>query len=260
MKMKRVFNYLSVVILAACSLVSCLPEGDYSQTATIVASFEYGAVQFDSDSLFYKSQTGEGIGWGTLGFLHKVDTTTWDFGGGAVLSYQKGTRYETSDSAAMAKSDSLVFAQDRFRVNALKDTLENNSYLVYYLNPDQEQMPKHEVVFLIESNGASVAQGCFVNNSSYVAHKVAQTFKPGDRLTLKATGYLHGAKTGEASILLADFSTKKDSIVSTWTPFDLTKLSNFDAIDFEIISTNDEVPPYFCMDNFIASVTVSNSL
>ena len=78
------------------------------------------------------------------------------------------------------------------------------------------------------------------------------------RLTLKATGYLDGRKTGEASITLAEYTTVKDSIMSRWTAFDLTKLQLFDVIDFEVISTKKEVPAYFCLDYFMASVTVGN--
>lgn len=260
MKMKKVLNQLLVVFFAALSVVSCLPEADYSQTAVVAANFEYNDVPFNQDSLFYKSDGGAGIGWGSLGFMHKVDTVDWVFNGGALLSCKKGTLYDSADTLALAKSDSLVFAQDLYRVNSVKDTVNNNSYLVYYINPDSSKMPEHDVLFLIEEHGACQAQQCFVNNTSYVAYKVANTFAPGDRLTLTATGYLKGAKTGEVSMQLADFSAQKDSIVNTWTAFDLTKLGTFDAIDFDVISTREEVPAYFCMDYFTASVTISNTL
>lgn len=258
--MKRIFHHLVVVVLAACSFVSCFPEAEFSQTVTVAANFEYSGVDFDADSLFYKTDRGAGIGWGSIGFLHKVDTVNWNFEGGVLLSSKRGVLYDPADTMALSKSDSLVFAQDRFRVNTPKDTVNSNSYLVYYQNPDSSKMPEHDVVFLIEENGACQAQQCFVNNTSYVAYKIAQTFEPGDRMTLKATGYLDGVKTGEVSMNLADFSTQKDSIVCAWTAFDLTKLGNFDAIDFDVTSTKEEVPAYFCMDYFIASITVSNGL
>lgn len=258
--MKKVLNHLLVVFFAAFSVVSCLPEAGFSQTAVVEANFEYTAVDYDADSLFYKTTFGDGVGWGALGFLHKVDTLSWTFEGGVLLSYKKGVKYDPADTVALAKSDSLVFAQDRYRVNSVKDTLNDNSYLVYYQNPDSSKMPEHDVVFLIQENGTCTAQQCFVNNTSYVAYKVAQTFQPGDRLTLKATGYLKGAKTGEASISLADFSAQKDSIVHNWTSFDLSKLGVFDAIDFDVLSTREDVPAYFCMDYFTASVTIGNAV
>ena len=145
-------------------------------------------------------------------------------------------------------------------MNAVKDTVNNNSYMVFYQNPDSSKMPEHDVLFMIQENGACQAQVCYVNNTSYVAYKAAQTFAPGDRITLTATGYLKGAKTGEASMMLADFSAQKDSIVSKWTAFDLTKLGVFDAVDFNVASTNEEVPAYFCMDNFAAQITISSGL
>lgn len=258
--MNKVLNQLLVVFFAALSVVSCLPEADYSQTAVVSASFEYVNAPFDTDSLFYKSDRGAGIGWGSLGFMHKVDTTSWTFEGGVLLSCKEGTIYDPADTVAMAKSDSLVYAQDLYRVNSVKDTLSNNSYLVYYQNPDSSKMPEHDVLFLIEEHGACQAQYCLVNNTSYVAYKAAKTFAPGDRITLTATGYLKGAKTGEVSMHLADFSAQKDSIVSKWTVFDLTKLGVFDAVDFNVASTKEDVPAYFCMDHFTASVTVGSDL
>ena len=260
MEMKKVLSHLLVVFFAGLSVVSCLPNADFSQTAVVTATFEYSAVDFDADSVFYKTTYGDGIGWGSLGFLHKVDTASWTFNGGVLLSCKKGVRYDSADTVALAKNDSLVFAMDRYRVNSLKDTVINNSYLVYYQNPDASMMPEHDVIFLIQENGTSTAQYCFVNNTSYVAYKVGQTFQPGDRLTLKATGYLKGSKTGEASMMLADFSAQKDSIVSKWTAFDLTKLGVFDAVDFSVSSTREDVPAYFCLDNFAAQVTISNTL
>lgn len=246
-----------ILILLGLSMISCLTSGEFSKTYPVYASFEYSNPKFDKDSLYYKSELGNGIGWEYFAFYHNVDTVSWTFHGGVLLSSQEGHLYSPADTVAMAKSDSLVFAQDRYRVHLAKDLYEN-SYLVYYGNPDSSLMPAHDVEFLASKSGTSRAYQCYVNNTGYVAYKVAQTFEPGDKLTLKATGYLKGVKTGEASIDLADFSAKKDSIVSTWTAFDLTKLELFDVIDFEVVSTKKEVPAYFCMDYFVASVTISS--
>ena len=165
----------------------------------------------------------------------------WKFEGGLLLSCQEGTIYDPADNIALEKSENDVYEHDRYRVNAVKDSLVDNSYLVFYRNPESNKMPEHDVVFLLDENGTCQAQRCYVNNTSYVAYKVAQTFEPGDRLTLNATGYYKGEKTGEASVILADYSAQKDSIVSTWTLFDLTKLRMVDAIDFEVYANL--VPP-----------------
>ena len=77
--MKRIVHHLVVVVLAACSFVSCFPEAEFSQTVTVAANFEYSEVDFDADSLFYKTDRGAGIGWGSIGFLHKVDTVNFNY-------------------------------------------------------------------------------------------------------------------------------------------------------------------------------------
>jgi hypothetical protein len=52
-------------------------------------------------------------------------------------------------------------------------------------------------------------------------------------------------------------ASAKDSIVSLWTPFELTKLGSIEHVDFELISTKDGVPPYFCMDNMVFKVDIT---
>lgn len=258
MKMKRVLNYLTVVFFATLLCVSCIPSYEYSHTVTVTANFEYTGLKFDSDSLFFKSDDGCGINWSPFRFNHKVDTVNWVFEGGAILSSKMGHLYNQTVVADLSADEDLMFGQNRYRVNLAKDTTQVNTYLVYYLNPEESQMPKHDVEFMIEENASAVASVCLVNNTTYVAHKIAETYQPGDRLILTASGYLKGVKTGEASIQLADFSAQKDSIVSSWTVFDLSKLGTFDAIDFSMQSTKEEVPSYFCLDYFMSSVTISS--
>ena len=46
------------------------------------------------------------------------------------------------------------------------------------------------------------------------------------------------------------------SIVSTWTPFELTKLGAVEYVNFEILSTKPDVPAYFCMDNMVVEINL----
>jgi hypothetical protein len=41
-----------------------------------------------------------------------------------------------------------------------------------------------------------------------------------------------------------------------WTPFQLSSLGTVDYVDFEVVSTNPEVPGYFCLDGYLASIKV----
>ena len=74
-----------------------------------------------------------------------------------------------------------------------------------------------------------------------------------------ATGYAGGKETGSADILLAGRVEQKDSIVSTWTAFDLQKLGNVEYIDFNIdFSDKDQnvIPEYFCLDRLVSKVHI----
>ena len=254
--MKKIIVFIALSFL----LASCLDGGEYSHTYPVVASFEYTGIiyedEFGADSLYYDDNYGYGIGWDYLAFRHKVDTVAKEFEGGILLSYLKGTAFDPSDRLSMAQTDSAAFAEDAFRVNTSQMLEEGLTYAVYYGNPDAAMMPDHDVEFMATDMGTCTMGACYVNNTRYMAYKVSQCFEAGDRLTLQATGYMNGSKTGEASIYLADFSAQKDSIVSSWTLFDLSKLGAVDHVDFEVLSTKKEVPAYFCMDYFTASITV----
>jgi hypothetical protein len=252
------------IFIALFSLASCLKDGGFTDTRPVYATFEYSGMDytklFGKDSLFFESDAGYGLGWEYMAFLHKVDTSVtdnWIFQGGVMLSYLKGKTFDPADSLSMAQSDSLMSADNRFRANSLADPFFGRTYLVYHQNQDPALMPQHDIEFLASMVGTCQPLVCYVNNTNYVAYKVAQAFEDGDRLTLKATGYLKGAKTGEVSMELADFSAKKDSIVSTWTKFDLSDLASVDFVDFEVLSTKADVPGDFCLDYFVTSVTIS---
>ena len=255
--MKKIIIFTTFIL----ALASCLKDGEYTVTYPVEATFEYPSVdyiaEFGSDSLYFNDSHGYGFGWDYLTFRHKVDTVNKVFQGGMLLSYLSGSTFNPSDSLSMAQTDSAAFVNDAYRVNT-KTSLYNRTYVVYYENPDPSGMPDQDFEFTATALGSCQVGGCYVNNTRYVAYKISQCFEDGDRLTLKATGYLNGSKVGDKSILLADFSAQSDSIVSTWTPFELSSLGAVDKINFEVISTKKEVPAYFCMDNFIASLTLSH--
>ena len=255
--MKKTIIFITFIL----SVVSCLGDGEFTQTYPAEATFEYTdldyAKAFGEDSLYFNDSHGYGFGWNYLTFRHKVDTVAKVFEGGILLSYLKGSQFDPSDSLSMAQTDSAAFANDAFRVNSSLMLYNSMTYAVYHANPDEGMMPEHDVEFMATEIGTCTMGICYVNNTRYTAYKVSQCFEDGDRLTLQATGYLDGARTGETSMSLADFSAQKDSIVSTWTAFDLSKLGQVDRVDFAVLSTKKEVPAYFCMDNFTASITLS---
>ncbi len=234
------FRKLILTAAVAVCTVSCLKDDEannsYSYTSRI--SFDNaGAIM--SDSLYFDRQIGLGIGWDDMAFYHKLNEEKSEFLGGFIMSNLKsGGRSEN----------------DRFRVNSGT----SNTYSVYYVNPDPEKMPERDIEFIMSKYGTCNPRYCLVNNTKEVAEAVKSSFKDGDRLAIKMTGYLAGEKTGEADFLLAEYyHDKKDTVVTTWTYMGLDKLGAIDVIDIEIVSNRNDIPKAFCMDDMAASVRIS---
>ena len=242
--MKRILLFIASAIMAS----SCLDDGFQSyQSYTLVSTFEYSEINFLPDSTCFNTTTPDGFGYDIMNFYHVLDPGKIRVDGGFLLSCQRmpaSLNTEGLDNANRCYVDSL-------------SSLYKNIYSVFIQNPDPLLMPKNDIHFPYKENGTCIAQGCFVTNTVEVADSIKANFKLGDRLTLKAIGYLNGSKTGEADINLADYSAAKDSIVSTWTAFNLTKLGSFEYVDFELTSTNPNIPTNFCMDNFTVNIELT---
>ena len=244
--MKRILFF----VFAALSLTSCLDTGSgMGQKYNLISTFQYEGVQFRSDSTFVNAKDTLGFGFDVLSFYHTLDASLSQLEGGFLLS-----------SAEMPKSGNTDRLMKTYRALNPAGMSKGNIYTVFRQNPDESKMPEHDVQFNTERPGIVLKKetckmvGCYLTNTVEVADYVKANFKKGDRLVVKATGYLDGRKTGEAELALADFSEKKDSIVSIWTPFEFGKLGFVEYVDFEIIYTDPNVPTYFCMDNMVAEI------
>ncbi len=229
-----------VILAAAVCAVACFDDDrNYSATYTLAATFEYGQV-FGTDSLYFESQAGAGLGWQDFGFYHKLNEDKTDFLGGFILSRLSG------------KGDS---DENMFRVNSGAGANNSGSYLVYYENPVAADMPENDIVFLSSEVGTCSMIGCYVNTTKEMAEAVRNSFGEGDRFAIKMTGYLDGRKTESQEFVLAEFA--KDSLVTSWTPFLLDKLGQVDVVDVEIVSTRDDIPKAFCLDDVVAKVSIA---
>lgn len=241
--MKRFIIILSVAVMA----VSCFNlDSESKKSYTLFADFEFTWVDYPSsfgaDSLMFDSEIGLGIGFDYLGFYHKLNAEKTDVAGGFIASYLSPVKADAGGN----NSDRLYDILSK----------KKNTYLVYR-NNGQPDMPEHDIQFMSKKYGTCTMVGCYVTNTVEAADSVLANFEVGDRLTLKATGYLDGSKTGEAEIALADFSAQKDSIVSTWTAFNLSKLGSVEYVEFTVTSTKPDVPLDFCLDDMIASIELS---
>lgn len=247
MKISRVI----AVIVAAISLVSCVELGSTNRNKyQLHVSFEY-ANALRADSLFFDDKDGAGFGWmSAAGYWNDVffcQKTTADkkmFLGGFMLSGLKGSG---------AGKDPYY---DSFRVNSGVGFGGSPTYTVFYENPDKASMPEKHWFFIQKEFGTCTMAGFYVNNTVEVVKAVKEKFTAGDKLTLKVTGYLGEAKTGDAQINLADYSAQKDSIVVNWTPFDLDKLGSVDRLEFSMQSTKEGIPSYFCMDSMVTYMEI----
>lgn len=245
-------------ILVVCAVASCLGEAVNSRSYTLDVTFEdpnESVVKFDKDSLSTLNEYGI-IMWldPSLALLYKQKDNV--FQGGFRLSRLKGE--------ANGKLSKLPTDLDAWRVNASGGALErytgvpSATYAVFYDNPAPGQMPDHDVEFGYKDIGSCAMSGCYVNNTTLVARKVKEVFEDGDKLILRAAGYMKdGTPTGKSEIVLAEYSALKDTVMYNWTPFDLSKFGAVDFIDFEVVSTKPEVPGYACIDGILANIAIS---
>lgn len=244
--MKRI----GLILMTLACVVSCLDDPGFVQSNTIYADFEYGYVNedFKKDSLYYEQPFASN---NALVFMNKTDKATGTFLGGFALSNFSGNIVEKKADDEESQADEPK-ETNPFRVYAPQGT--KNSYAVFH---QSSQMPEHDVAFNIQEIGTCRMRMCFVNNTAQVVEYVKENFEVGDRITLKAVGYLDGKQVATKDIFLADYSAQKDSVVTRWTQMDLSSFGFIDYVDFEISSTKPDVPMYFCLDAMVADVTVS---
>ena len=248
--MKKILFFAAIAI----SMVSCLNKGSFSQTYLADITFEYSDLvyktEFGKDSVYVcPNEYDQGFIYADYPLFFGQRQVGGKLEGGFVMSYLKGE----ADGALEKEAN----ANDAFRVHAAAGATGSKTYAVFYDNPSEAMMPQYDIEFGYKDNGSCMPLGCYVNNTTLVARKVREHFQDGDKLTLKAKGTKFDGSIVEASIVLAEFTEAKDSVMYNWTTFDLSKLGAVDFVDFEVVSTNPQVPGYFCLDGYIASINVS---
>lgn len=247
--MKKIVFFVVVLAMA----ISCIGNGPtYQSSYTLSATFEYPSLNypqvFGEDSLYFDAERCVGFGYQDLGFYHKLNADTTEVMGGFMLSY-----LETSKDMTQLDPQS-----NRWR--ALVAPGEKNTYAIHRTADMSSNKPSHDIEFLGAAYGTCVMTNCQVTNTVEVADSIKARFAVGDKLMLKATGYLNGAKTGSAEFMLAERASVRDSIVSKWTTFDLSALGSVEHVDFELVVLSADavdLPKFFCLDNLTASVNIT---
>jgi len=126
-------------------------------------------------------------------------------------------------------------------------------------------MPEKTVWMSLPGNKSSIAPVIFlVNNTAQMVNAVRYgtgleggPFHDGDYVTFTVTGFRSGNATGSASINLADYETYRDSVVTLWSPLDVSGLSDVDELSFSITSSRDDIPRYVCLDDMLFKFDIS---
>ena len=247
--MKKILFFAAI----AFSMVSCLDKGSFSQSYTADVTFEFSdqvyTNDFGEDSVYVcPNEEAQGFTYMQFPLFFGQKQVGGELKGGFAMSYLKGEK-----DGKLEKEANL---NDAFRVHAAAGATGSKTYAVFYDNPSEAMMPQYDIEFGYKDNGSCMPFGCYVNNTTLVARKVREHFQDGDKLMLKAKGTKFDGSVSEVSIVLAEYTEAKDSVMYNWTSFDLSKLGVVNFVDFEVESTNPQVPGYFCLDGYLASISV----
>ncbi len=251
-------------IVLAIMVLSCMKPGKFEQSRTIQATFEYYDLNYEeafgADSLYFENGY---LPWMDLVFhTSMTEAEPRVFLGGHALSMAHDSTI-TDDPTKVFKFNSAFKPP-----LANKEVGINRTFVVYYDNPNQEQMPKYDITFENWKYGTCNVRGCFVMNTTQVVNYVVNNFVDDDYIKLTAIGLTSQdsdelgnlKETGRAEIFLAKYSSSeevRDSVLTNWTVFDLSDLGDVDCVNFELESNRQEVPPYFCYDLFTANIFLS---
>lgn len=244
--MKKILIFL----IAAYAAVSCLSKSSFSQSYTADFTFEFSPDTYSNlfkDSLYVMTE-GDAFFYGQYPVFFYQKQLNGTFHGAFLLSYLKG---EKNGELVKEPADN-----DAYRVHSASGATGSMTYSVFYDNPVTSMMPAHDCEFGYKSVGKFTPLGCYVNNTTLVARKIKEHFKDGDKLVLKAIGVRADGTKTEASITLAEYTEAKDSVMYNWTAFGLSSLGAVDYLDFEVQSTCQDVPGYFCLDGLLAGVSI----
>lgn len=250
--MKKFLFFIAV----AFSVMSCLDGGSFSQSYTADVTFEFSDNIYHNsfkDSLYFipageNGITGEGFVYGNYPLVFAQKQVGGVFQGGFVMSYLKGEKD--------GKLTKPAAENDKFRVHASGGAAASKTYAVFYDNPVETMMPAYHIEFGYKDLGSCAPIACYVNNTTYVARKIREHFQDGDRLILKATGIKSDGSKTEKSITLAEYTEAKDSVMYNWSVLDLSAFGDVAYVNFDVTSTNPDVPGYFCLDGYLASIKV----
>lgn len=165
---------------------------------------------------------------------------------------RRGWTASTKKGALGAAGDVTPFASAGTSAGAGK----SNVYTVFYDAPSS--LDYHDIFFTCTDviNYTCLVGGCFINNSAAVVDFVGdgQSLEVGDYAKVVATLYRNEQVVGTAEKFLVNSTEEKLEVLTDWDAFKFDVAVSVDAVDFEIQTNIEGLPPYFCLDDFVASL------
>ena len=194
--------------------------------------------------------------------------------GGFCLSKQSWEKpSDGTDTPEEGTGSSGTTVPGEYSVYGTGDTNNSGTANTFFYFRQTSEMPEHDIAFPYASIGTYAPVNVSVCNSAYTVRAIRgdnvddNTFDIEGDYILTATGYLNGSQTGTAEFLLAGKGKSKgtpgaDSLVTSWSTFDLSGLGNIDYIDFELSCSNINdyqtlIQNDVCIDNLTARVNIN---
>lgn len=253
MKISTVISAVSAALVA----VSCMNNGSFKSSYNDYFPFESDYLSnYTSDSLYFKGDFIQSSAGQTLIFHGKravedIEDVA-DFKGGFMLSLLRDTLVEEGHLAKGIYRSTYATVADTTGADNSK------GFAIFRYNPGN--MPEHCVTFPHTAYGSCRPQLVSVCNTNLVANAVkygygsCRAFQPGDYMKLVITSVLNGYPSANVEIMLAEYTDSGLNMIDSWKRFDLTKLGDFDYLEFSILSNVDDVPLYCCIDGMVVSV------
>lgn len=250
---------IMLVGATAAISVSCLKGTQYESSYQLRGTFE----DFDS-SMADDEFWGPGLVnydapflYGDVAFNSATDEGKSAFTGFAVSQ----AVYDEENPEALL-NDGL------YSVNCKTGSAGSATFAVFCDTPGIPAVDKedfHHIVFMMPGYGTFTPTSCMVNNTKYVADRIAEYRETTGQIEMKltATGYSGGEATASAEIMLASnlkqVTDGADSTMCTWSRLDLSSLGTVDYIDFAISfsdASQTTIPQSFCLDDFIGNIHI----
>ncbi|MDD6254360.1 MAG: DUF4465 domain-containing protein [Bacteroidales bacterium] len=256
MKISTVICGISAAVLVA----SCMNGGSYKSEYNDYCAFESSNINdYGNDSLYFESDFFQSLSNCSLVFHGKRDgdkiTDLSDFRSGFLLSLLRDT--------LVAKGHLAEADPRKIRYSVVADTTgADNSKGFAVLCYVPGDMPEHSVSFAMTNYGTCLPRYVKVCNTSYVANTVTygnaycRAFEKGDYLKLSIAAVLNGVETQRLDYNLVKYDETGLKIVDRWEKFDLSKLGDFDYLEFYMDSNVPGAPLYCCIDGMVVSVSI----